>query len=134
MYIDAKVENVLENGNVMLQASCESDCKSCKGGLFCKQKNSFFEAECKEIKCKKGDNVRVYLPKGKTIFSSVMLFIVPLLFMLVPLVLGGCKVISELLSAILSIACLLLSFGIIFLLNKKYKNSLMPIITEVYEH
>lgn len=133
MYIDANVVKVNDNGSVILSQNCQRECGNCKGSFFCKQKDTTFEATSGSLKLQKGEHVRVYLPKGKTILSTVLVFIVPLLFMSVFILLGGLSVINELLSGVLALVSLFLSFGILFLVNKKNKDKLMPIVKEVYE-
>lgn len=133
MYIDAKVSSIAANHIANLQSLCSNDCAGCKGSLFCKQKNTVFEAKDKTEKAKEGDIVRVYLPKNKTILSSSILFVIPLLLMTVFLILGNFNVIPELLSSLLSCLGLIVGFFIVFLINKKNKEKLLPEIIEVYE-
>lgn len=133
MYIDAKVKNIADNNIASVVSLCANSCESCKGSLFCKQKDTSFEAKDKTKKAKSGDKVRVYLPKSKTILSSSILFLIPLLCMAVFLILGNFRVISELLSSILSVVSLIFGFFIVFLINKKNRAALMPEIIEVYE-
>ena len=79
MYIDCIVESVNNDKTVLLKADCASSCEGCKGELFCKQKDSTFSAKNEDYNLKKGDRIRVYLPKKKTIIYTLFLFILPII-------------------------------------------------------
>lgn len=132
MYLDANVEKINEDGSLTLRAGCTKDCSGCKGGMFCKQNEALFDAKCSLNGIEVGSKVRVYLPTKNTILSTIILFGLPLISLAVFLLLGGLGVINELLSALLGLVALCLSFLVVFFLNKRYKNKTTPIVKEVY--
>ena len=132
MYLDAEVIKINSDNTVLLKADCNKECNTCKGSLFCKQESTTFSADRSEKTVSIGSKVRVFLPPKQTIFYTILLFCFPILIMGFFLLLGHLNVIGTLTSAILSVFGLLLSYVILFVVNKKGKTRTMPTIIEVY--
>ena len=81
----------------------------------------------------KDNRVRVYLPPRQTIIATALLFCLPIIIMGAFLLLGQLKVLGEMLSAILAVLGLLLSYIILFVINRHSKDHNLPTIVEVYE-
>ena len=133
MYIDCIVESVNNDKTVLLKADCASSCEGCKGELFCKQKDSTFSAKNEDYNLKKGDRIRVYLPKKKTILYTLFLFILPIIIMGIFLYLGNINVISTPLSALLAALGCLITFLSMYLYNRKNDKNNLPVVVEVYD-
>ena len=133
MYLDATVVGYDKNKNIAtLVQDCDTKkCEGCKGGLFCKQKNLTFDA-ISETELKEGDRVKVYLEPRKTVFSVVVLFGVPLLVMFVFILLGHYGIIGETLCYVLTLLSLVVSFGILFFLNRRFSRKFTPVIKEIH--
>lgn len=72
---------VLEVKGKKIIVGCDkSACEGCKGSIFCNNKHNEFEVvNMQNIVVKKGDRVILDLPTGKTLFTSFMSFIFPLI-------------------------------------------------------
>lgn len=133
MYIDCIVSKVNKNHIVSLKTDCAKTCEGCKGSMFCKQKDMAFEAASGTFNLNINDKVRVYLPRKKTIISTTILFILPIIVMGVFLYLGSVNIISVPLSAILSIAGVLITFFSMYFYNKINDKKNLPIVVELYD-
>ena len=133
MYLDAEVIKTNSDGTVLLKADCNKSCSTCKGTIFCKQKDTTFSAKYSGGNLNKDNRVRVYLPPRQTIIATALLFCLPIIIMGAFLLLGQLKVLGEMLSAILAVLGLLLSYIILFVINRHSKDRNLPTIVEVYE-
>ncbi|MCF7953033.1 MAG: SoxR reducing system RseC family protein, partial [Spirochaetales bacterium] len=62
----------------------EGSCASCSGKHFCNVTGKTFTAVNKQhLDIHTGDDVEVFLPPGKTIFSGFMVMMVPLIFFII---------------------------------------------------
>lgn len=76
------VEVVRMNDELSVEVTCPtSGCKSCSGHMFCNVKGKTFSAEVDKDfeQINPGDKLKIYLPPGRTIFSSFVTLIFPLL-------------------------------------------------------
>lgn len=133
MYIDCVVSKVSKNNIVSLKTDCLKSCEGCKGSMFCKQKDMAFDAACGTFNLNVNDKVRVYLPKKRTIISTTILFILPIIIMGIFLYLGSVKIISVPLSALLSIIGVLVTFFSMYFYNKINDKKNLPIVVELYD-
>jgi positive regulator of sigma E activity len=127
MYQNVYVSDVnFETGEVTVGCS-SSACEGCHAGLFCNSKGQTFQVKNPNgLEIKKGDYVRIFLPPGKTIFSSVLLFALPLaLFPVFYLIMPSS---NEILRAVVGLGGSALGFLIAYLFFRKKKESLMPFI------
>jgi len=72
--------NRIEGEKVFLNCGSPSACKGCAAGSFCKTRDREIEAlNNRKIEIRTGDQVEIFLPPGRTVFSGFMVLIFPLL-------------------------------------------------------
>lgn len=133
MYELAKVTSIGDDGKISVMCDLDA-CAGCKGSAFCATKGKIFEADNKHgLALGIGDNVELFLPPGKTIFSGFISLIFPLmLFPLgyyAPLLFSGEP--TEKVKILCGVAAIALSFPIIKLYSNQKGKKLLPIITRV---
>lgn len=132
--MDKKV-TVLEVEGSKIKAGCSPDsCAGCKAGLFCNRKNTSFSLDIPEASgIKKGDDVIINLPTGKTILVILLTFGLPLVLFVPGYFLFHHFFSSELMGFSGGILFLILGFliaGIVFKIKKK---SFAPVFLEKCE-
>lgn len=116
----------LKDGVVLVGCGSKG-CEACKASMFCDGKTRTFEAANPDgIALAPGDRVRIFLPPGRTILSSVLLFglplaLFPLLYLLAPSE-------SEFVRAGAGLAGGLAGFLAAGLLFRRKKAALMPVV------
>jgi len=71
---------IIDNEKVYLACVDEESCSACAGKHFCNVNGKTFTAlNSRNFNLHLGDDVEVFLPPGKTIFSGFMVMIFPLL-------------------------------------------------------
>ncbi len=76
------VEVVKNNNNKEVEVTCPAEiCSGCSGSMFCNVKGKTFNAKVPKDfeQINVGDKLKLYLPPAKTISSSFITLIVPLL-------------------------------------------------------
>lgn len=130
MYTTARITEIKDSQTVLLSCS-SSACNACKAQMFCNNKNvtSFLAKKTPDILLEVGDTVQVYLPPGKTVISTVLIFSVPLVFFLVAyLITKNFFSVNELLCALIGFGAMALSFLLAYFVSFKHKRSLMPVV------
>ncbi|MDY7027863.1 MAG: SoxR reducing system RseC family protein [Spirochaetota bacterium] len=70
----------IEGEKIFLSCGTPSACKGCAAGSFCKTRDREIEAlNLHHIDIQAGDEVEIFLPPGRTIFSGFVVLIFPLL-------------------------------------------------------
>ena len=76
------VEVVKINDNNSVEVTCPTTaCKGCSGSMFCNVKGKTFSAKVDKDfeKINVGDNLKIYLPPARTISTSFITLMIPLL-------------------------------------------------------
>lgn len=126
------VEVIKNNNNKIIEVACPTTtCKGCSGSMFCNMKGKTFSAKVpkdfEEIKI--GDRVKIYLPPAKTISTSFITLMIPLLmfpifFIFAPSSREGVKFLLGILGIILGF----IGVGIYF---KYTKSKYYPKVVEI---
>jgi sigma-E factor negative regulatory protein RseC len=128
MYEIVTVTQILTNQKI--EVSCiSSACNGCKGAAFCNTKNKTFEAWNKhQLSIIEGDVVEIYLPSGRTIASTLMTLIAPLLFF--PVAYYGATYfgLSEGPSFLLALGGIALGLVLVWLFFKHQGKHYLPVI------
>ena len=134
MYTVSQVKEIFADGN--LKVGCETvACQGCKCSMFCNNKNDtdYMVLNPNKVQVEIGDFVELYMPPGRTVLSTALVFAMPLVFFPIGYIVG--KVLlpqsNEIIHALSGFAAMVLSFGIASLITLKHKNSLMPCVTKV---
>lgn len=133
MYEHVIVESVNRDGTVSVGCDAKA-CGNCSGNMFCNVKHRTFPAKNPQrIPLVPGDVAEVFLPPGKTVFSTFMTLMVPLA--LFP---AGYFVASalapqagELVKFFAGIGGVMVGFLIAWAFFRKRKNSYIPVIASV---
>ncbi len=133
MYTTVRVLEVRDDRTVLVGCSTEA-CNGCKAEMFCNNKNdnSFVVRNDDNINLKKGDEVELFLPPGKTICSTVLVFALPLLLFPAGYLLSKYFLsVNELLNALSGFVFMALAFIISAVVTARNRQTLMPVITRV---
>ncbi len=126
------VKEINKDGTVLV--GCDnSACAGCHAKMFCnnKNQNEYLSLNTKKIELKEGDLVELFLPPGKTILSTVLVFALPLALFPVGYILGGLIFINEVQKALCGIGFMALAFLIASLIFTRNKRQLMPVVEKV---
>jgi len=132
MYSAVKVIELKNDGTVLVGCSTEA-CNGCKAEMFCNNKahSNYLARNDKKIPVQPGDFVEVFLPPGKTILSTFIVFAIPLLLFPLGYILATSLFrFSELYGALAGLASMSLAFIISSFISFKNKKALMPVITK----
>ena len=134
MYTVSMVKGVDPDGTVLM--GCRTDaCQGCKAGMFCNNKGltEFSALNPKEIEVKVGDMVELYMPPGRTILSTALVFALPLaLFPIGYLILRySFPGLGEMYCALGGFGAMAVAFGIASVITVRHRMRLMPVITRV---
>lgn len=135
MYSVTTVKEIYKDNLVLVGCSTKA-CESCKAEMFCNNKNdtTFTAKNENNLNLKVGDKVELFLPPGKTIVSSLLVFAVPLiLFPIGYLLMKHFAMLNELICALGGIAAMAIGFAVTSIIAVRKKNELMPVITKVVE-
>ncbi len=130
MYETAKVTEI-NNNIVTVHCEKSEHCKSCSSS-FCNVKTRHFKTlNSKNLDLEKGDLVEIYISPGKTIFSSFIVLIFPLILFIAGYYFSG-KLFnfqSDALRAAGGALGLFAGFILSFIFNMIKKNQSLPVIT-----
>ena len=132
MYTTAFVKKINGDGTVLVGCSSEA-CAACKAEAFCNNKNntSFLARNDGNLELSEGQSVTLFLPPGKTILSTVLVFALPLvLFPAGYLLLKNLTSFNEIVCALGGFATMAVAFAVAGIINIKNKRALMPVIQE----
>mgnify|MGYP004658714049 FL=1 len=134
MISEAVVKALNEDGTVLV--GCENTaCNACHAQMFCNNKTQtqYPARNDNNLDLRVGDRVSLFLPPGKTILSTVLLFALPLmLFPLGYLASGLLPVyMNEVQKALCGLGAMALAFVVAAVVNTRNKRSLMPIVQSV---
>ena len=138
MITHAFVKSINKDGTVIVGCD-DSACQGCHAQMFCNNKNhtEYLARNDKKLQLEIGDEVELFLPPGKTIFSTFLVFAFPLVMFLVGYIVSGfinkslATPLNEIQRALCGIGAMALAFLIATLLNAHNKMSLMPIVKEI---
>jgi positive regulator of sigma E activity len=122
----------IEGTSVLCKFHEQEGCKSCKN-IFCKAGDRVFTAENRNgLDVHPGDTVVVYLQGGKTIQSTFIVLIAPLILFILFFLLaqGGLKLENEIVKIGFGFIGLALGFLVSFLVSRKGGKTSMPLIVE----
>ena len=127
-----EISTVISHTKHQAVLSCTSaGCSSCAGNSFCNVKAHTYTALIpQKLELEPGDEVEVFLPPGKTIFSGFLVLIFPLILFIAGFLLTGALVegAGEGLQALGGFIGLTAGFGLGFLFGRLKKSQYMPII------
>lgn len=126
------VKKINKDGTVLV--GCDnSACAGCHAKMFCnnKNENEYLALNSKKVELKENDTVELFLPPGKTILSTVLVFALPLALFPVGYLLGGLFPLNEVQKALCGITCMALAFLIASLIFTHNKRQLMPVVEKV---
>ncbi len=122
----------IEGTSVLCKFHEQEGCKSCKN-IFCKADDRVFTAENRNgLEVHPGDTVVVYLQGGKTIQSTFIVLISPLILFVLFFLLAqrGLKIENEIVKIVFGFFGLALGFLVSFLVSRKGKKTSLPLIVE----
>jgi len=131
MYQTVEVRKNHHDGTV--EVACpESACQGCKNAQLCNVKDQSFDIKVEGTNKKtiaKGDEVKIFLPPGKTIGNTFLTLMVPLLCF--PLFYLIFPIASEGLRFLIGFAGVFVGFGFVALFFKAKKKELYPEVVSV---
>ncbi len=133
MYEHVVVERIDAQGTVFVGCDAKA-CGNCSGSMFCNVKHKTFPAKNpNDLEVRPGDVVELYLPPGKTVFSTFMTLMVPLALFPVGYYLAGLfnAQASELMRFFFGIGGVMAGFLFAWLFFRKRGNSYIPIVSSV---
>ena len=133
MYRSAKVKAINNDGTVLLYCGTEA-CNGCKARLFCNNRDQteFLARNDRKLELSEDDSVEVFLPPGKTVAGTALVFALPLaLFPAGYLLVRNLTPANELLCALGGLGAMVLAFGIAAVISIKNKRALMPVVTKM---
>ena len=135
MYEHAIVTSIGENHQISVTCQTES-CANCKGGMFCSVKGkTFIATNSNDLPLNTGDEVELYLPPGKTVFSGFITLLFPLLLFplgyYLPSLLSSDP--TELIKAMCGLIGIVLGFVIGRIFSQVKGKEYMPTITRTIE-
>ena len=131
MYEPGKIIKI-NNKTVTIKCGKPEECKSCSSS-FCNVKDRKFKAlNSKNLDLKVDDDVEVYIAPGKTILSSFIVLIFPLIMFVLGYYLSGLffNFQTDALRAAGGAAGLFIGFILSFIYNMLRKNQSLPVITK----
>ncbi|MBR2282162.1 MAG: SoxR reducing system RseC family protein [Spirochaetales bacterium] len=134
MYSVSQVKEILKDGSVRM-GCLASACQGCHASMFCNNKddNEFVALNPSKVEIEEGDYVELYMPPGRTILSTVLVFALPLA--LFPIGYLVCKAAlpaqNEIIHALAGFGAMALAFGISSIITIRHKRRLMPSITRI---
>lgn len=113
-----------------LKIDRHSGCDSCNKCAFNREK-SIVVPSLNHVNAKVGDSVRAEMPDKAPVTASLVLYLIPVLFMAIGIGLG--TLINVYAQIGFGFGALIISFGIIALIDKHYRNTLgyLPKIAEI---
>ncbi|MCQ2397927.1 MAG: SoxR reducing system RseC family protein [Sphaerochaetaceae bacterium] len=133
MYTESYVRKINPDGSIIVGCDTQA-CRGCKVSMFCsrKKENTFSALNPDGIKLSENDKVRLYMSPGKTVFSTVLVFALPLIVF--PLGYVAAKhffSFNEIVNALCGFGAMGLAFAVSAVVSTKRRNSLMPVVEEV---
>lgn len=119
----------LEGETVFLNCGTPASCKNCAAGAFCKTRDREIEAlNLRGLDIAPGDEVEIYLPPGRTVFSGFVVLIFPLLTFILAYLSASALVpgSGEGTGVIFGLAGLAIGFGISFVYNTLTRKKNFP--------
>ena len=134
MYTVSQVKGFEEDGTIRM-GCLTSACQGCKASMFCNNKDvsEFLALNPRKVEVGPGDLVELYMPPGKTILSTALVFAMPLvLFPIGYLVMrAALPESSEIVHALGGFGAMAVSFGIAATVSSLHKRSLMPTVVRI---
>ena len=134
MYTISQVKGFEKDGTVKM-GCLTSACEGCKASFFCNNKNvnEFQALNPKAVQIAEGDLVELYMPPGKTILSTALVFALPLMlfpagYFLFRAILPSS---SEIIHALGGFGAMAISFAIAAVISSVNKRRLMPTIVRI---
>jgi len=133
MYEDVMVAKIVSPK--LVEVTCpESACKGCKGASFCNTKGQCFEAlNTKRLHLEEGMHVRILLSPSKTIMSSLITLIFPLLLFPVGYFIASRLGLKEGGSVLVGLGFIAIGFTLAWLYFKKRKTEYTPTVDTILD-
>lgn len=135
MYEHAIIIATDNNGKVTV--SCDTGaCTSCKGSAFCKAKGKTFPAKLTEqVQVSIGDTVELYLPPGKTVASSFIALLLPILLFPIGYYIPSLfsSTVTETIRIIAGFIGIAIGFGFARIFTKLRGDQFIPTVVRVIE-
>ncbi len=133
MYEVVTITKVLSKKRVEVVCS-SSACSGCKGSTFCNTKGKKFEvSNTNNLELKSGEEVSIFLKPSRTIISTLITLIAPLLLFPVGYYLAKAISLTEGASFLLGLCGILLGFVFVWLYFKKTESQYLPVVESVIE-
>lgn len=128
MYEAVTVTKILSKQKI--EVTCTSAaCNGCKGAAFCNTKNKKFEAWNRDhLPVKEGDVVEIYLPSGKTIASTLITLIAPLLLFPIAYYLAKSANLAEGLAFLFGLSGIAVGLACVWLYFLKQGKRYLPVV------
>ena len=134
MYTVSQVKGFRDDGTIDM-GCLTSACEGCHASLFCNNKDTteFQALNPNKIDVSVGDYVELYMPPGRTILSTVLLFALPLVLFPLGYLLGRLLLpeSSEILRALCGFAAMGIAFCISAFISVRNRRRMMPSITKI---
>lgn len=133
MYTTVRILKINDDNTALVGCSTEA-CNGCKAQMFCntQKDNSFVVKNDNSVQVKEGDEVEIFLPPGKTVASTALVFALPLVFFPVGYLFSVHFLsLNELLNALVGLGSMAFAFAVASLVSSRHRRSLMPVITRV---
>ena len=135
MYTTSTVKEI-KNDNLVIVSCASEACAGCKAQMFCNNRDNteYTARNDKGLELKPGTEVQLFLPPGKTVLSTFLVFALPLiLFPAGYLLMKNLTPCNELVCALGGLGAMAVAFAAASIINIKNKKALMPVITKVLE-
>lgn len=130
MYTTATVIKINDDNTVLVGCS-KASCESCKAQTFCNNKDDteFLARNDNKVEIKEGQIVTLFLPPGKTILSTILVFALPLaVFPIGYLLMKKFTNFNEVVCALSGFAMMGIVFALCSIIGVSKKRDLMPVI------
>lgn len=119
----------IKNGLAYVRLNKNEKCGGCKACSF-GQGNSVVVPAIMEKECNAGDTVKVNMPQDAPKAASLVIYVIPLLFLLVGIF--AASPLGDVAQLLIGIAMLAVSFVIVWLIDRRYRKNkkFMPVVTE----
>lgn len=134
MTTEATIKAFNEDGTVLVGCDAQA-CGGCHAQMFCNNRNhtEYCARNDNGLSLKEGDKVVLYLPPGRTILSTALVFALPLALFPIGYFAAGSAIpeLVEIQRALCGLAAMALAFVVAALISARNRRALMPIVQSV---
>ena len=131
--IETGTIKAINGSRIIIGCGDTEGCKTCGGHGFCSVSERTYEAvNDRSLPLNVGDDVKVLLPSGQTVFAAFLVMIVPLLLFILFFMLSGrlLGITSEGIKALFGVLGLAVGFLVSFLYSRDRKKQKLPRVVE----